>query len=141
MQTGKHMGKIVVRVTDGDIVPAVPRASQPQIQRDATYILAGGLGGICREIGRWLAEKGATNLVFLSRHAAEGEANIAFIHGLKRTYGTNAIAFNCDVADKKSLGDVLDECKSLPPIRGLVTGAMVLHVSFSQVAFSPGIKC
>jgi NADPH:quinone reductase-like Zn-dependent oxidoreductase/SAM-dependent methyltransferase/NAD(P)-dependent dehydrogenase (short-subunit alcohol dehydrogenase family) len=127
MQAGKHMGKIVVRVTDEDIVPAVPRTPQVHIRTDATYILAGGLGGICREIGRWLGEKGATNLVFLSRHAAEGEANIAFIQGLKQTYGTNAIAFNCDVADKKSLRSVLDKCKTLPPIRGLVTGAMVLH--------------
>lgn len=127
MQTGKHSGKIVVRVDDNDVVSAVPRTPDIQISKDATYILAGGLGGICREIGRWLAEKGAQTLVFLSRSAASGEANNAFIADLKQTYGTNAIAFNCDVADRKSLQAVLDKCASLPPIRGLVTGAMVLH--------------
>ncbi|RHZ56932.1 hypothetical protein CDV55_101572 [Aspergillus turcosus] len=55
------------------------------ITPEATYVLAGGLGGICREIGRWLAEKGAKHLVFLSRSAATGEANIAFIKNLRET--------------------------------------------------------
>jgi NAD(P)-dependent dehydrogenase (short-subunit alcohol dehydrogenase family) len=129
MQTGKHSGKIVIRVDENDIVTAVPRTPRVEIRTDATYVLAGGLGGICREIGRWLAEKGAQTLVFLSRSAAEGEENIAYIQGLKETYSTNAIAFNCDVGDRNSLQAVLEKCKSLPQIRGVVTGAMVLRVS------------
>lgn len=128
MQTGKHSGKIVIRADDADIVTAVPRKPAVQVKPNATYVLAGGLGGICREIGRWLAEKGAENLVFLSRSAAVGADNLEFIENLRRTYGTNAIAYNCDVADKASLQDVLDKCRGLPPIRGLVTGAMVLKV-------------
>jgi NAD(P)-dependent dehydrogenase (short-subunit alcohol dehydrogenase family) len=130
MQTGKHMGKIVVRVDENDLVRAIPRVPEVQITREATYILAGGLGGICREIGRWLAEKGAKHLVFLSRSAATGEANIAFIKNLRETYGVNAMAFNCDVADRAPLQGVLDECnkQGLPPVRGCVTGAMVLRV-------------
>lgn len=129
MQTGKHSGKIVVRVDDADIVTAVPLTPQVVVKSNATYVLAGGLGGICREIGRWLAEKGAQNLVFLSRSAASGTVNIEFIESLRRTYGTNAIAYNCDVANKESLQEVLKKCANLPPIRGVVTGAMVLRVS------------
>ncbi|KAG2001143.1 hypothetical protein GB937_010464 [Aspergillus fischeri] len=60
-------------------------------------VTIGGLGGICREISRWLAEKGVKNLVSLSRSAATGDANIAFIKNLRKTYGVNAMAFNCDV--------------------------------------------
>jgi NAD(P)-dependent dehydrogenase (short-subunit alcohol dehydrogenase family) len=134
MQTGKHMGKIVVRVDKNDLVPAIPRVPEVQIAREATYILAGGLGGICREIGRWLAEKGAKHLVFLSRSAATGEANIAFIQNLLESYGVNAMAFNCDVADRASLQDVLEQLREqgLPPVRGCVTGAMVLRVCVSH---------
>lgn len=130
MQTGKHMGKIVVRVDENDLVPAIPLVPEVQINPEATYILAGGLGGICREISRWLAEKGAKHLVFLSRSAATGNANIAFIKNLRETYGVNAIAFDCDVADRASLKCALDECKEqgLPSVRGCVTGAMVLRV-------------
>ncbi|KAK7545386.1 beta-ketoacyl synthase domain-containing protein [Phyllosticta citricarpa] len=126
MQTGKHMGKVVVRVDENDMVPAVPRTPTIGVRPDATYILAGGLGGICREIGRWLAEKGAGNLVFLSRSAASGEDNRDFIQNLCKTYNTNALAFNCDVGNRQSLQSVLDQIKDLPPVRGVVTGAMVL---------------
>ncbi|KAJ6045303.1 Highly reducing polyketide synthase [Penicillium canescens] len=129
MQTGKHMGKIVVRVDENDLVPAIPLVPEARITPEATYILAGGLGGICREISRWLAEKGAKHLVFLSRSAATGDANIAFMKNLRETYGVNAIAFDCDVADRASLERALDGCKEqgLPPVRGCVTGAMVLR--------------
>ncbi|KAL1638494.1 Highly reducing polyketide synthase alt5 [Neofusicoccum ribis] len=127
MQTGKHMGQIVVRVDEHDLVPAIPRTPPVQVRGDATYVLAGGLGGICREIGRWLAEKGARHLVFLSRSAASGEDNGAYIQNLRRTYGTNALAFDRDVGDEASLRAVLDQIASLPPVRGCVTGAMVLR--------------
>ncbi|KAH8588309.1 beta-ketoacyl synthase domain-containing protein [Bisporella sp. PMI_857] len=128
MQTGKHMGKIVVRVDETDVVPAVPRTPRAQVDSNATYILAGGLGGICREIGRWLAENGAGNLVFLSRSAGTGEGNIGFIESLKINYGVNALAFNCDIGNREPLQAVLDICyRDLPPIKGCVTGAMVLR--------------
>lgn len=39
-------------------------------------------------------EKGVKNLVSLSRSAATGDANIAFIKNLQKTYGVNAMAFN-----------------------------------------------
>lgn len=129
MQTGKHSGKIVIRVSESDVVTAVPRAPRIEIRSNATYVLAGGLGGICREIGRWLAERGAQTLLFLSRSSASGKENMDYIQSLKDTYGTNAIAFNCDIADKNSLQAVLEKCKNVSPIRGVITGAMVLRVS------------
>ncbi|GIZ43160.1 hypothetical protein CKM354_000639800 [Cercospora kikuchii] len=125
MQTGKHMGKVVLRVDDADVVPAVPRTPKVGIVADATYIVA-GLGGIGREIGRWLAEKGAKHLVFLSRSAASGAENKAYVEDLRKTYSTNAIAFDCDVGNRAALQAVLGNISHLPPIRGCVTGAMVL---------------
>lgn len=125
MQTGKHTGKVVLRVDDDDVVPAVPRTPKVGIVDDATYIVA-GLGGIGRELGRWLAEKGAKHLVFLSRSAASGHDNKAFIEDLRKTYSTNAIAFNCDVGNRAALQAVLTEISHLPPVTGCITGAMVL---------------
>lgn len=128
MQTGKHMGKVVVRVDDADMVPAVPRTPKVGVTDDATYVVA-GLGGICREIGRWLADKGAKNIVFLSRTAKSGVENAEFAEELRKTYGVNIVAFDCDVGDAKALAGVLEQCSALPPIKGCVTGAMVLDVS------------
>lgn len=128
MQTGKHMGKVVVRVDDADIVPAVPRTPQVGVTGDATYVVA-GLGGICREIGRWLADKGAKTIVFMSRTAKSGVENAEFAEELRKTYGVNIVAFDCDVGDATALAGVLEQCRALPPIKGCVTGAMVLDVS------------
>lgn len=128
MQQGKHMGKVVVRVDDDDMVPAIPRTPQVGITSEATYVVA-GLGGICRELGRWLAEKGAQNLVFLSRSAFSGAENAEFADELRKTYGTTILAFDCDVGDSNALANALEKCKALPPIKGCVTGAMVLDVS------------
>lgn len=128
MQAGKHMGKVVVRVDDNDMVPAVPRTPKVNVSADATYFVA-GLGGICREIGRWLAEKGAKHLVFLSRSAASGEGNKAFAEDVRRVYGAEVRAFDCDVGNKNALAAVLEQCRDMPPVKGCVTGAMVLDVS------------
>ncbi|KAF6826616.1 polyketide synthase [Colletotrichum plurivorum] len=128
MQAGKHMGKVVVRVDDADMVPAVPRTPRVDIHADATYVVA-GVGGICKEIGRWLAEKGAKHLVLLSRTAASGEENKAFASELQSTYGANTYAYDCDVGNKAALQSVLDDLKSkgVPEVKGCVTGAMVLR--------------
>lgn len=128
MQAGKHMGKVVVRVDDKDVVPAVPRTPKVNVSSDATYVVA-GLGGICREIGRWLAEKGAKSLIFLSRSAASSEGNKSFAEDLRRMYGTEIHAFDCNVGDSVALAAVLEKCSGLPPVKGCVTGAMVLDVS------------
>lgn len=130
MQAGKHMGKVVVRVADNDMVMAVPRIPKVAIVTDATYIVA-GLGGISKEIGRWLAEKGAKHLVFLSRSAASSSDNKEFAAELQKTYGVKTYAYDSDVGNKESLQAVLDDLKvrKVPKIRGCTTGAMVLHVS------------
>ncbi|KAH9205133.1 fatty acid synthase S-acetyltransferase [Leptodontidium sp. 2 PMI_412] len=125
MQTGKHMGKVIVKVDDSDMVPAIPRTPQVGVRSGATYIIA-GIGGICREIARWLAEKGAESLVFLSRSAATGAENAKFAADLRKTYGVKILAFDCDVGHRAALETALEQCKSLPPIKGCVTGAMVL---------------
>lgn len=125
-QTGKHMGKIVLRVNETDIVPTIPRTPQINIQENATYIIA-GLGGIGREIGRWLAEKGAKTLIFLSRSAASHDSNKAYISHLRQTYTTNALAFDCDISNRPALQTVLLQITHLPRIRGCITGAMVLQ--------------
>uniref|UniRef100_A0A4E9E756 Uncharacterized protein n=1 Tax=Gibberella zeae TaxID=5518 RepID=A0A4E9E756_GIBZA len=128
MQAGKHMGKVVVTVNDDDMVPAMPRAPHVNIHAAATYVVA-GVGGICKEIGRWLAEKGAKHLVLLSRSASSSEINRAFASELQTAYEVNTYAYDCDISNKADLADVLNDLKSknVPEIKGCVTGAMVLR--------------
>nr|ALQ32738.1 putative polyketide synthase [Fusarium anthophilum] len=127
MQAGKHMGKVVVSVKDDDVVPAMPRAPHVNILADATYVIA-GVGGICKEIGMWLAEKGAKHMVLLSRSAASSEVNKTFASELQTAYNVNTYSYDCDVSNKNSLSQVLLDLKTknVPEIKGCVTGAMVL---------------
>ncbi|KAF5554613.1 polyketide synthase [Fusarium mexicanum] len=127
MQAGKHMGKVIVSVKDDDVVPAMPRAPHVNIHANATYVIA-GVGGICKEIGLWLAEKGAKHMVLLSRSAASSEVNKAFTSELQTAYDVNTYSYDCDVSNKNSLSQVLLDLKTknIPEIKGCVTGAMVL---------------
>jgi D-arabinose 1-dehydrogenase-like Zn-dependent alcohol dehydrogenase len=70
MQTGQHMGKILVRMPeDTSQICTLPMEEPVEFTPNASYLLIGGLGGLGIAISRWMVEKGARNLVFLSRSA------------------------------------------------------------------------
>lgn len=94
----------------------------------ATYILAGGLGGLGRSISKWMIGKGANNLVFLSISGAKDKKAQKFIEELVSD-GANISAYECDVGNEGQLKAVLQEVdRDFPPIKGVVQGAMVLQV-------------
>jgi acyl transferase domain-containing protein/NADPH:quinone reductase-like Zn-dependent oxidoreductase/SAM-dependent methyltransferase len=130
LQSGRGMGKIVFVPSPTDVVPIVPQ--QPanyKFDDNATYFLAGGLGGIGRSIGRWMASKGAKHLVFLSRTGKVTESVQKMLDDLA-SKGCQAYIFVCDVADGERVKVMVDEVtKTLPPIKGCVQGSMVLRVS------------
>ncbi|KAK9800099.1 hypothetical protein SCARD494_01892 [Seiridium cardinale] len=130
MQGGTHMGKLVLVPHEGDQVPVVTRPSPVSLDcPDASYLIAGGLTGIGQAIARWMIQKGAKNLILVSRHATSHAATAAEIKEDARLAGCRVIIQDCDVADENDLLRLLERCYqtlSLPPIRGVVNGAMVL---------------
>ena len=129
MQTGKHIGKIVLEPTENDIVPVVPPTVKAiQFRADATYVLSGGSGGIGRSLAKWMVQQGAKNIVFLSRSGMNKPEMVELVQQLSRE-GANATAYPCDVANEEEVRTALDQCRAkYPPIRGVVQGAMVLQV-------------
>ncbi|OCL05917.1 reducing type I polyketide synthase [Glonium stellatum] len=135
MQAGKHLGKVVVKPNFGDSVKVQQRVIK--LLPQASYLVVGGTGGIGRSIARRMVERGAKHLILLSR-SAEADSNIAFLNELEAA-GSKVLARNCDVADKSGLAQVMSECaKKMPPVRGVIQGAMVLqdsileHMSFED---------
>ncbi|MCJ1384009.1 hypothetical protein MMC17_007124 [Xylographa soralifera] len=130
MQVGKHIGKIVLQVNDEDLVPMIPVNPRPlAFKENATYVLAGGLGGLGRSIAQWMADKGVKNLVFISRSGDKKEEARLVVEDL-RASGVTASVFACDVSNKSQVRDILEECsRTLPPIKGVIQGAMVLQDS------------
>ena len=122
MQKATHVGKLVVR----------PPESVPQIEpdlvisADRTHLVTGGLGGFGLATARWLVDRGARNLVLLSRSGpASDEAREALQQFEAR--GVKVLAAKCDVSDADALAGVLDRVRDeMPPLCGVMHAAMVL---------------
>jgi hypothetical protein len=112
---------------------ATPSSKSNMLLRsDATYILIGGTGGLGRSMARWMVEKRARNVVLVSRSGSATGKVKELIDELA-TVGVNIVVRRCDVTDNSSVDNLINhELVDLPPVRGLVHGARVLHVSLIE---------
>jgi NAD(P)-dependent dehydrogenase (short-subunit alcohol dehydrogenase family) len=96
---------------------------------NASYLIAGGLGGIGRAISRWMMGKGVKHLILPSRFGAESPAALELMKDLEEG-GVQVFAPTCDVSSQESFSAVLTEsARTMPPIKGCINAAMVLQVS------------
>ncbi|KAF3392979.1 Compactin diketide synthase mokB [Talaromyces pinophilus] len=128
LQTGKNMGKSVVVPNTDDQVKAVSlKTSSSILRKDATYIIIGGTGGLGRSMAKWMSTKGARNIVLVSRSGSINEKLEALIHELAH-HGTQVLVKVCDVSSRANVERLVNvELTHLPPVRGVVHGAMVLR--------------
>lgn len=102
------------------------------LRKDATYILIGGTGGLGRSMAAWMVQKGAQHIVLLSRSGSVRGAAAKEIQDLIDA-GANILVRSCDVSSQQDVNDLIHHgLSSLPPIRGVIHGAMVLDVSSSS---------
>lgn len=127
--------KIVLEPRDDDMIPVVPsRKSLSNFDPEASYVIAGGLGGLGRPVARWMASRGAKNLILLSRRGPVENAAVELIAELT-VMCDNVVTPACDVTDAGALQTVIDElAATLPPIKGCIQGSMVLQVSCMNCA-------
>ncbi len=125
------MGKIVIVPGVKDQVNAVPRKTPNDLlQAAATYIIIGGTGGLGRSMTRWMIEKGARNVVLLSR-SGNTSGKVAELIEEAKAVGASIVVKSCDVSSKPQVEKLITEdLSTLPPIKGVVHAAMVLHVCF-----------
>ncbi|KAL8876311.1 MAG: hypothetical protein Q9198_005470 [Flavoplaca austrocitrina] len=136
MQGGKHMGKIVIEVTNDDI--ATPVSSPNAISdREASYLVTGGTGGLGRSITRWLARQGARYIILASRSGAKQKGMSKLLDDLKES-DCKVVIKQCDVASSREVRRMIEECnRDLPPIRGVIHGAMALRDAlFDRISFA-----
>ena len=131
MQKGQHIGKIVVAMSEDPKELEVKAVKQELILRhEASYLLVGGLGGLGRAISTWMVERGARNLIYLSRSAGESDADKAFFRELE-TQGRSVQAFSGSVSSLEDVKSVVR--KSAAPIAGVMHMPMVLKVLFRDL--------
>ncbi|KAI4950323.1 Type I Iterative PKS [Alternaria rosae] len=130
LQDASHDKQVVMVPRDNDQV-LVAQRPPPTIFFDssASYLLAGGLGGLGRSISQWLVTHGAKHLIFISRFGAVSEEAQAFVESLHVSDVRTAI-LKCDVSDALELSNLVSETlRSFPPIKGVIQGAMTLNDS------------
>lgn len=140
MQKSKHIGKLVVDMPENPIaelqVPAEDERAYKtlRLRDDRAYLFAGGLGSLGRAVATWLVERGATEMVFLSRSAGTLPAHSHFVKELA-VLGCTARLIPGDVCH---YDDVLRAFKSTPkPIGGILHAAMVLRdVQFLSMSYT-----
>ncbi|PKS11740.1 hypothetical protein jhhlp_001728 [Lomentospora prolificans] len=139
LQAGKTHGKILVTANPDDQVKVTysPKAFNHLLRGDATYIIIGGSGGIGRSLIKWMVRRGAKNVVIVSRSSKISPQVAAVIEDAK-ALGSNVCLHQCDVSNAQDVGRLVTEINSsLPPVRGVVHSAMVLHdVLFENMKFA-----
>jgi phthiocerol/phenolphthiocerol synthesis type-I polyketide synthase C len=142
MARAEHTGKVVLSF-DGSrsaVTPGTARAGSGRLAADAGYLVTGGLGGLGIEVARWLAGRGARQLLLLGRTAlppraawpsagGADRARIDAIQDLERT-GVVVRYAAVDVADEAAVRAALQQFRSdgAPAIRGVVHTAGVIDV-------------
>lgn len=96
---------------------------------DATYLITGGTGGLGRSITRWLSSQGAKKIVLASRSGMGQISTRELVDELKG-HGTEVVVYTCDIGDESQVKKKIHYVQeTMPPIRGVLHGAMVIRVS------------
>lgn len=87
-------------------------------------------------MAKWMVEKGAGHVVLLSR-SGSATGKVKELISSASIAGANVVVRRCDVADKASVDELFASgLDGLPPVRGIVHGAMVLRdVLFEKMAY------
>ncbi|KAL9617149.1 MAG: hypothetical protein Q9160_008046 [Pyrenula sp. 1 TL-2023] len=135
MQSGKHTGKLVIEMDKEAPVPVLP-SSKPRytFSENATYVIAGGLGGLGRSIVKWMVSRKARNFILLSRSGMERNEAAQDLVKDMQPLGVRIEAPRCDITDEQAVSTILGACKdSLPPVKGLIQASMVLSDGLFQL--------
>ncbi|KAI0010787.1 hypothetical protein F4779DRAFT_638417 [Xylariaceae sp. FL0662B] len=126
MRSGEHIGKIVISNTDAEDVKVPIRRAAPSLRFDpkATYLIIGGLKGLCGSLAVYMARCGAKSITVMSRSGADDGRSRQVIEDA-RSLGAEVDIVRGDVS---LLADVRKMfIGSKRPIRGVIQGAMVLR--------------
>lgn len=132
MQSGKHMGKLVLMPRHDEKVQVAPSSGVKLLRDDASYLLVGGLGGIGRATALWMLNHGAKNFVFASRSGSDKQ-NAKDLIAMLKAQGARVCVSRCDISNSNDLDRLLKDCeKEMPTIRGVIHGALVSKVRRSD---------
>ncbi|OTA90931.1 hypothetical protein M434DRAFT_33160 [Hypoxylon sp. CO27-5] len=105
----------------------LPGTASLRLSGDATYLLAGCLGGLGRSLTRFMMEHGAKHFAFLSRSGTDKPEAARVVESIQSRDECSAEVFRVDVSEKDKVREVVMTLNAERPIRGVVHAAMVLQ--------------
>ena len=133
MASGKHIGKVVIKVRDEEqqktIQPAtklINAISRTYMHKEKSYILVGGLGGFGLELGNWLITRGAKKIILTSRSGVKTGYQSLMVRRWTEKGITVSIDTN-DVTTLKGAQQMLRDAARMGPIGGIFNLAAVLR--------------
>jgi hypothetical protein len=126
----KHIGKVVLVTQPTSRVKCLPAQPTPlRLRKDGTYIVAGGLGDLPSRICHFFAARGAGHIVSLSRRTIDDETRRKHTAAVE-AHGGQLHLLKCDITNEEQMRNAVSFCRALPPVRGVVQGALALRVGY-----------
>lgn len=123
VEPARHLHTITF--TDNSLIRVGRNLLTPAtLDPNGTYVLVGGLGGLGKAVARLMTERGARNILFLSRSGAKTHEDFTFLQSLADR-GVNALALPVDICNEDSLHQALVH-SNMPAIKGAVQCAAVI---------------
>jgi acyl transferase domain-containing protein/NADPH:quinone reductase-like Zn-dependent oxidoreductase/acyl carrier protein len=127
MQSGSHIGKVVVAYEQRPTRVQVGEYAPLDFNSDGTYWLAGGLGGFGLQIARWIVDRGARTLVLSGRSPTLSVAAEKTVQELRQR-GARVVILPVDITAADEVRRALETIdRTLPKLRGVIHTAMVLE--------------
>ncbi|CAO2655083.1 Nn.00g118160.m01.CDS01 [Neocucurbitaria sp. VM-36] len=124
IRSGLHIGKVVVSNGEGipDLQVAIrPATRQLQLKPHVSYLIVGGLKGLCGSLAIHMARSGARRIISCSRSGISDDASARVILNC-RAYGCEIVNAKGDVGDVEFVRRMFEEAS--PSIAGVIQGAM-----------------
>ncbi|MBI4528174.1 MAG: SDR family NAD(P)-dependent oxidoreductase [Deltaproteobacteria bacterium] len=126
MAQGRHIGKLVVSMGEGDPPVEPSEGKRVAFRSDGTYLITGGFGGFGLTVAKWIVENGGCNLALVGRSGAGADAAKKAVEALRNS-GARVLAAKADITSVQELRNLLAEIdRTLPPLIGVFHAAMVL---------------
>ncbi|KAJ8066800.1 hypothetical protein OCU04_004187 [Sclerotinia nivalis] len=126
IKDGTFAEKIVLEVTPDTYVQAtLDSGAGFQLDHHATYVIAGGFGGIGRATVRWMVGRGARNLILLSRSGPRTNAAYKLLEEIQ-SQGVRVETPACDITKTELMRRTIKSLSSImPPIKGCLQASLI----------------
>ncbi|KAK3348484.1 putative polyketide synthase [Neurospora tetraspora] len=127
LETGRSGNGRVGISSHGDIrVPVRPVLRTLQLREDASYLIIGGLKGLCGSLAIHMARHGAKHIISCSRSGTSDAVSTRIIKGCD-AYGCAVTEAKGDVASPSFVRSLFKQYRRGWRIAGIIQGAMVLR--------------